>query len=147
MTNVEYQNFMSAIKEKIVTHLIANDEVHCLQMGFTRERGLEDNLFMLLYCLRSAERMKKNLIITAVDFAKAFESVSRVNFIKTLVSHKFDPRLIDVIAELYSGDETVIRVNGEMMGLMKVKSGIKQGCTWSPQLFLLILNIIIKEIQ
>ena len=33
------------------------------------------------------------------------------------------------------------------MALMKVKSGIKQGCTGSPQLFLMIANIIIKEIQ
>ena len=56
-------------------------------------KRLEDNLFMFLCCLRSAERMKKNLIITAVDFfiitavdfAKAFDSVSRVNLIKTLV--------------------------------------------------------------
>ena len=89
---------MSVIKEKIVTHLITNDEMHCLQMRFTRGRRLEDNLFMLVYCLRSAERMKKNLIITAVDFAKAFDSVSRVNLIKTLVYYKCDPRLIDVIA-------------------------------------------------
>ena len=137
---------MSVIKEKIVTHLITNDEMHCLQMGFTRGRRLEDNLFMLVYCMRSAERMKKNLIITAVDFAKAFDSVSRVNLIKTLVYYKCDPRLIDVIAALYAGDEREIRVNGEMVGLMKVKSGIKQGCTGSPQLFLMIVNIIIKEI-
>ena len=44
-------------------------------------------------------------------------------------------------------DQTDIRVNGEMMVLLKVKSGIKQGCTGSPQLFLMIVNIIIKEIQ
>ena len=70
LTIVEYKIFMSVIKEKIVTHLIVNDEVHCLQMGFTRGRTLEDNLFILVYCLRSAERMKKNLIITAVDLLK-----------------------------------------------------------------------------
>ena len=85
LTNVECKIFMSVIKEKIVTHLIANDEVHFSQMGFTRGRRLEDNLFMLVYCLRSAERMKKNLIIIAVDFAKPFDSVSRVNLIRTLV--------------------------------------------------------------
>ena len=49
-----------------------------------------------------------------------------------------------MIAGLYAGDETEIRVNGEMMGRVKVKSGIKQDCTGSPQLFLMIVNIIIK---
>ena len=35
---------------------------------------MEDNLFMMVYCLRSAERMNNNIIITAVDLAKSFDT-------------------------------------------------------------------------
>ena len=57
-------------KEKIVQHLNVINEINCMPMGITRGRRLEDNLFMLVYCLRSAERMKKYLVVTAIDFAK-----------------------------------------------------------------------------
>ena len=34
---------------------------------------------MLMYCLRSAEKMKKHLVVTAIDFAEEFDSVNRKN--------------------------------------------------------------------
>ena len=76
-----------------------------MQMGFTRGRRLEDNLFMLVYCLRSAEKMKKHLVVNAIDIAKAFGSVNRKCLVKTLAYYKCDPRIIDVVASLYTGDE------------------------------------------
>ena len=66
-----------------------------MQMGFTRGRRLEDNLFMLVYCLRSAEKMKKHLVVTEIDFAKAFDSVNRKCLVETLAYYKCDPRIID----------------------------------------------------
>ena len=58
---------------------------------------LEDNLFMLVYCLRSAEKMK-HLVVTAIDFAKAFDSVNRKCLIETLAYYKCDPRITDIVA-------------------------------------------------
>ena len=97
-------------------HLRVNNEINCMQMGFTRGRRLEDNLFMLVYCLRSAEKMKKHLVVTAIDFANAFDSVNRKSLIETLAYYKCDPRIIDVVASLYTGDETEINVNREHGG-------------------------------
>ena len=79
---------MNVVKEKIVQHLSVNNEINCMQMGFTRGRRLEDNLFMLVYCLRSAEKMKKHLVVTATDFAEAFDSVNRKCLIETLAYYK-----------------------------------------------------------
>ena len=146
LTNVEYKIFMNIVKEKIVQRLSENNEINCMQMGFTRGRRLEDNLFMLVYCLRSAKKMRKQLVVTAIDFAKAFDSVNRRCLIETLAYYKCDPRIIDAVASLYTGDETEISVNGEVMGNMEVRNGIRQGCTGSPQFFLMVVNVIIKRI-
>ena len=62
-------------------HLGANNKINYMQMGFTRERRLEDNL--LVYCLRRAEKMQKHLVVTAIDFAKTFDSVNRKCLIET----------------------------------------------------------------
>ena len=128
-------------------HLNVNNEINCMQMGFTRWRRLEDNLFMHVYCQRSAEKMRKNLVITAIDFAKAFDSVNRKCLIETLGYYKCDPRIIYTIASLYTGDETEINVSGNVMGNMEVRNGIRQGCTGSPQLILMVVNVIIKKIM
>ena len=45
--------------------------------------------------------------------------------VEILAYYKFDPRIIDVVASLYTGDETEINVNGEVMGNMKVRNGIR----------------------
>ena len=100
LTNVEYKIFMNIVKEKMVHHLSMNNEINCMQMGFTRGRRLEDNLFMLVYCLRSAKKMRKQLVVTAIDFAKAFDSVNRKCLIETLTYYKYDPRIIDAVAPL-----------------------------------------------
>ena len=33
------------------------------------------------------------------------------------------------------------------MGNMEVRNGIRQGCTGSPQLFIMVINVIIKRIM
>ena len=85
-----------------------NNEINYMQIGSTRGRRLEDrpNLFMLLYCLRSAQKMEKHLGVTAIDFAKAFDNVNRKCLIVTLAHYKYDPRIIKIVASLYMGDET-----------------------------------------
>ena len=80
---------------------------------------------MLVYSLRSEKKVWKNLVITAIDFAKAFDSVNRKYLIETLAYYKCDPWIIDTIASLYTGDETEINVNGEVVVNMEVRNGIR----------------------
>ena len=42
--------------------------------------------------------------MVAVYFEKAFDSVDRVALIRALMYYKCDPRLIDVVLDLYVGD-------------------------------------------
>ena len=55
--------------------------------------------------------------------------------------------MIDIVTSLYTGDKTKINVNGEVMGNMEVRNDIRQGCTGSPQPFLMVINVKIKKIM
>ena len=66
--------------------------------------------------------------------------------VKALILYRCDPKMIDVIVDLYMGDRTEIWRNGEVLGETEVTSGIRQGCTGSPQLFVMVVNIIINSI-
>ena len=79
------------------------------------------------------------LVVVVINIEKAFDSVGRLALVRALKFYRCQPRLIDVIVDLYVGD----RRGGEILGETEVTNGIRQGCTGSPQLFVMVVNVII----
>ena len=107
---------------------------------------MEENLFIVRYCIEETFRLGKWLIVVAIDFEKAFDSVDRVALIRAQMSYEWDPRLIDIVLDLYVGDKTEIWQNGILVGVIEVTGGIRQGCAGSPQMFVIVVNIIINSV-
>ena len=63
-----------------------------------------------------------------------------------LVRYRIDPRIIDLVARIYIGDEVVIRWR-DREERIRVMSGIRQGCIASTVFFELITYIIIEELE
>ena len=91
--------------------------------------------------------MRKPLVVTAIDFSKAFDSVNRAKLIEALIKFKFHPTAIDVIVSIYENDSTDIHLGDNKITQIEVTSGIRQGCNGSTVLFLLITYLIIEEIS
>lgn len=66
-------------------------------------------LFILRYYIETSFKMKIPLIIS-IDYTKAHDSTERSGLTQTLIKDKFSPKVIDIIAKLYEGDTTKIRV-------------------------------------
>ena len=147
LLNVGYKIFMAAAKKKITEHLEINNLGEELQAGFTEGRRIEENLFLLKYCIEKSYIDKKVLVVVAVDFQKAFDSVDRGALIQALIDYRCDSQLIDVVVDIYSGDSTDVQRNGKSLGSVEVTSGIRQGCSGSPQLFVMVVNKIIDAIK
>ena len=147
LTDVSYKLCMSVIKEKVENHLEENDEMLETQAGFTRGGRVEDNLFLLSYCVEESYRKKKKtLFVVAVDYSKAFDSVKRGKMIQALKDYKIDPKVIESVASIYTGDVTQIRLNEDTMEEIEVTSGIKQGCTGSTSYFKIVTYHIMKSV-
>jgi len=146
LTNSGYKLFMGMVKEKLVEQKMSDWRVGDLQCGFTEGRRKEENLFVLKECVNECYRLKKELVVVAIDFCKAFDSVARRMLIEALKYYKCDPKVIDVVAKIYWQDRTRIVREGEEIGEIEVTSGIRQGCTGSPQLFLMVVSMIIERI-
>ena len=80
---------MAIVKDKIETHIKNTNQVIDTQSGFIQGSRLEDNLFVLKYCITNSYKEKKPLIITAIDFKKAFDSIKREKLIEALMHFKF----------------------------------------------------------
>lgn len=52
-----------------------------LQAGFTKGRRFKDNVFLVKYCIDDSKRRKQKLVLVAIDFSKAFDSINRCKLI------------------------------------------------------------------
>ena len=141
VTSVGYRLFWSGVRDRVEEHLKQNGMVKDNQIGFTRGGRLEYNLFILQYLVEKTFEIDSayynRLVVVALDFRKAYDSIDRGRLLEALVRYKINPGLIDLVARVYSGDEVVIRW-GDREERIRVTSGIRQGCTASTTFFKLI---------
>ena len=126
------------VKEKIFENMKYQNCIMELQAGFTQGRRLEYHLLLLRYCVEESVRMKKMLVLCVIDFAKAFDSVDRRCIIQAMMKYKCDPRKIDVVSQIYNEDRTSLFFGRDKVGDLNLKSGIRQGCTGSLWLFVML---------
>ena len=77
---------MSLIKNMIVQHIRKMGEESEFLPGFKERSRMEDNLFLLRCCVESSYKKGKPLIVLAIDFVKAFDSVNRETLLRALTS-------------------------------------------------------------
>ena len=78
--------------------------------------------------MRQTFSKKEELVVVAVDFRKAYDSVRREKIIEILQDFKVPVSLLDLVKRIYCGDQTRIVVEGGVV-VVDVESGIRQGCS------------------
>ena len=137
-------------REKIEEHLEECRYGYENQYGFTKGGKIENCLFTLNYIanmtFESKKREHKKLYFTFIDFKKAYDSVNRGKLIEVLIRYKVNPKIIDLIVQLYEKDETTLNL-GKMKETIEVTCGIRQGCSISTILFKMVIFCIIEDLQ
>ena len=146
LMDVSYKMVMKVVKEEIERHLEESGMVRWEQAGFTKGGEILDNLLILGECVRQAYREREQLVVVAVDFRKAYDSIRREKVLEVLKDMKVPVEIVDLIKRGYVGDRTRVEV-GDSKVLVEVNSGIRQGCTASPLIFKLITYKIIEELS
>ena len=57
------------------------------------------------------------------------------------------PKLIDLISELYSGSDSVVRCGGSISNLFPVVTGVHQGCVQAPTFFSACMDWILGRMS
>ena len=71
------------------------------QAGFTTGLMIEHNLFTY--------KLQRPLIVTCLDYSKAFDSIRRGKIIEALTHYKIHYKIIDAIANIYRNDYTEVQ--------------------------------------
>ena len=117
------------------------------QCGFIKGRNIAT-------ILRSTDDIinylnSKNLpgLLVAVDFAKAFDTISKKLILDTLKEFNFGPEFTQWVRTLISQTESCINHYGWLSEPINIERGIRQGCPLSPLIFVLAVEILAIKVR
>ena len=131
----------------IVNRLETNLKMSPEQGGFTRGRGCEHNLFVLMQTLHRRKRAGKDSFLFFLDVRKAFDTVWREGLLLKLWESGVQGKLWHALAALYSSNKSAILVNGRPTRWFDIQQGVRQGGTESPFLFKLYIDGLVAELK
>ena len=76
-----------------------------------------------------------------------FEKVQQPFMIKTLTKVGVEGIYLNIIKAIYDQPTANIILNGEKLKAFPLKSGTRQGCPFSPQLFNIVLEVLATAIR
>jgi hypothetical protein len=89
----------------------------------------------------------KNHMIILLDAEKAFDKIQHPFMIKVLERSGIHSPYLNTIKVIYSKPVANIKLNGEKLEAIPLKSGTRQGCPLSPYLFSTVLEVLARAIR
>jgi retron-type reverse transcriptase len=89
----------------------------------------------------------KNHMIITLDAERAFDKIQHPFMIKVLERSGIQDPYLNMIKAIYSKPVVNIKLNGEKLEAVPLKSGTRQGCPLSPYLFNIVLEILARAIR
>jgi retron-type reverse transcriptase len=86
-------------------------------------------------------------MIILLDAKKAFDKIQHPFMIKVLERSGIQGPYLNMIKVIYSKTVVNIKVNGEKLNAIPLKSGTRQGCPLSPYLFNIVLEVLVRAIR
>jgi hypothetical protein len=93
------------------------------------------------------QTQRQNHMIIPLDAEKAFDKIQHPFMIQVLERSGIQGSYLNMIKAIYSKPVANIKVNGEKLEAIPLKSGTKQGCPLSPSLFNIILEVLARAIR
>ena len=115
------------------------------QMGFRKERGCTDAIFVFRQLSEKAIEHDRELNIVFVDQEKAFDRVNRDKLWQTLELHNIQGQFLDSIYAIYANSMRTLRTSEGLTDWFDITSGVRQGCVLSPLFFIIYMDRITKD--
>ena len=115
------------------------------QAGFRKGRGTTEQIFVLRNIIEQALEWNSGLYLCFIDFQKAFDSIHRETLWKIMKAYRIPSKLINITQAMYRDSKCAVIGESGLSPWFDVESGVKQGCTMSGFLFLLVIDWIMKD--
>ena len=117
------------------------------QKGFCPERVGTEHVHGLTSQFYGALSKKQQMFILSLDTARAFDSISH-KFISTLLRHIELPEwAVKTVEGLLHKVSVKAMLAGEEASAIQIRRGVKQGCPFSPLLFILCFDVLLYRLK
>ena len=122
-----------------------NRELSDVLAGFRKGGGTRDQITNICWIIEKAGNFQKNINFCFIDYAKAFECVDHNKLWKILKEMGIPDHLTCLLKNLYAGQEATVRTGHGTKDWFHIRKGVQQGCVWSPCLFSLYAEYIMRN--
>ena len=106
------------------------------------------NIWKSINVIQCINKLKdKNHMIISLDAEKAFDKIQHPFMIKFLERSGIQGPYLNIIKAIYSKPVANIKLNGEKLEAIPLKSGTRQGFLVSPYLFNIVLEVLARAIR
>ena len=141
VTKILLRVIMMRIRNKILPEIAQE------QCGFIEGKGTVNALYIIRTIIERALEVQKDLHLCFIDYTKAFDKVKHDNIIDILEALNIDGKDLSIIENMYWEQTAAIRIKNEISEFIQINRGVRQGCVFSPDLFSLYSENIMRHIE
>ena len=114
------------------------------QAGFRPGHSCADQIFSIKQIIERFVEFEIPIELCFIDFKAAFDSLDREVLWQLLDHYGIPAKIISIIKNTYKDSSCKIKVEGCLTDSFKIKTGVRQGCIWSPLLFNIVIDWVLR---
>ena len=117
------------------------------QYGLRREKSTLHALHIARRIQEYAERAGLPGTMVFLDWGNAFDKISHEWLMHVIESYRIPDKFTGLIAHIYENPMFKVEIDGSSSDWHKQSSGIRQGCSLSSYLFILVMNCVFEQVE
>ncbi|KAK6188037.1 hypothetical protein SNE40_004305 [Patella caerulea] len=145
LLNIDYKILSKVIQRRlssVISEIVGPDQT-CSVPG----RTISDNLHFIRNIIDYVKQKQLDCAFVNIDSQKAFDRVDHGFLFSALSKFNFGPSFIRWVRLLYKDVSSSVIVNGFVSELFPVTRSVRQGCSLSPLLYVLVLEPFLIRIR
>ena len=145
LTTTDYRIITKVLANRLQN--VAGNLINSNQSGFLKNRNISDQIRLIDDVINYHSKTNKHGGMVSLDFRRAFDSITKESIIASLEFFNFGPYFINLIKTIMENTESSVTNGGWISSFFRTERGIRQGCSVSPLLFILVVEILAIKLR